>query len=149
MQTKARTLIRPSIPLAPVMVAPPMRDKIAGAGVANALRSITREACEMLGITHDELTGKTRHERVTLARRLIVVVAKTYTTASYPSITRVDRPACKLHTTSLTAHKAFNKRGHAEEVWWMGSTLTGAQWLEKLEGRLRLETTRKPTDNPC
>lgn len=150
LQATRKVVVRPSIPLTPTVIAPPMREKFNAADVQKAIRIIANEACEMLGVTFEELTGKVRHCRVTLARRLVVVVAKTYTTASYPDITRIIRPTCTMHTTCLTAHQKFNRVGHSKIIWWCGDTLTGNEWLAKLERKLQIDTkAHKSTDSPC
>jgi chromosomal replication initiation ATPase DnaA len=49
---------------------------------------IVDATCQRLGVTGEELTGRSRHRRISLARAVIAYLARELTTLSYPEIAR-------------------------------------------------------------
>ncbi len=70
--------------------------------------TIIQRTCEVLGVEQADLSGKTRHKRVVLARAIITHLARELTTLSYPEIARaIGRPN---HSTVITAHQRLSKQ---------------------------------------
>lgn len=65
------------------------------------LEAVIDVVCAMLRVDRQGLASKSKHWRITLAREVIVYVARKHTTASYPDIAR----ACGSpnHSTSISA----------------------------------------------
>jgi chromosomal replication initiator protein len=64
---------------------------------------IIAQTCRYLSVDPGDLSGRTRHKRVVLARALITHLARQYTTMSFPEIARaLGRPN---HSTVITAYQ--------------------------------------------
>lgn len=74
---------------------------------------IISTTCATLGVDVGDLSGKTRHKRVVLARAVITHLARALTTLSYPDIARaLGRPS---HSTVITAYQRFQGQLAAQE----------------------------------
>lgn len=77
------------------------------------IEAIIGHTAAAMGIEVSELSGKTRHPRVVLARAIITHLARQMTTLSYPEIARaIGRPN---HSTVITAFQRFAKQLQADE----------------------------------
>lgn len=77
------------------------------------IESIIAHTTAAMGVEASELSGKTRHPRVVLARAIITHLARQMTTLSYPEIARaIGRPN---HSTVITAFQRFAKQLEADE----------------------------------
>lgn len=92
---------------------------LAGSSSARALRpvrvdEIIRHTCSALSVEERELSGKTRHVRVVLARAIITHLARALTTMSFPEIARaIGRPN---HSTVITAFQRLHKQLVVDEL---------------------------------
>ncbi|MBY0310926.1 MAG: AAA family ATPase [Phycisphaerales bacterium] len=78
------------------------------------IEAIIGHTAAAMGIEVSELSGKTRHPRVVLARAIITHIARQMTTLSYPEIARaIGRPN---HSTVITAFQRFAKQLEADEA---------------------------------
>lgn len=74
---------------------------------------IVSQTCAALNVDTADLSGKTRHKRVVLARAIITHLARQMTTHSYPEIARIiGRPN---HSTVITAHQRLAKQLENDE----------------------------------
>lgn len=74
---------------------------------------IVAQTCAALAVEAADLSGRTRHKRVVLARSIITYIARSLTTQSFPDIARaLGRPA---HSTVITAYQRFCKQLEADE----------------------------------
>lgn len=75
----------------------------AAAGRPARVEFIIAQTCRYLSVDPGDLSGRTRHKRVVLARALITHLARQYTTMSFPEIARaLGRPN---HSTVITAYQ--------------------------------------------
>lgn len=75
----------------------------AGSARMVRLETVVERVCRTLRVERSELMGRGRHPRVVLARRLVAVLGREMTTASFPEIARVlGRPS---HSTVFSAHR--------------------------------------------
>jgi len=89
-------------PGAPVRAARPVR-----------VDAIVSHTCSALAVEHSDLSAKTRHPRVVLARAIITHLARQMTTLSYPEIARaIGRPN---HSTVITAFQRLARQLDADE----------------------------------
>ena len=96
--------------------------------------------CDNLGVTIEDCAGTTRHKRVTLARELTVVLAREFTTLSFPEIARkMGRPN---HSTVICAKQRYEKTKEVVFEWnyiyfakWQWANLIRSQLLERLDPR--------------
>ena len=93
-------------------------DPADGTGSARSARpvridDIIRSTCAAVTVDPRDLSGKTRHVRVVLARALITHLARSMTTLSFPEIAKaLGRPN---HSTVITAHQRIQKQLAADE----------------------------------
>lgn len=77
------------------------------------IEAIIAQTASVLSVETSDLSGKTRHPRVVLARAIITHLARQMTTLSYPEIARaIGRPN---HSTVITAFQRFAKQLEADE----------------------------------
>lgn len=77
------------------------------------VEAIIAHTCAALAIESTDLSGKTRHKRVVLARAVITHLARQMTTLSYPEIARsLGRPN---HSTVITAHQRLARQIETDE----------------------------------
>ncbi len=77
------------------------------------IEAIIAHTSAAMGIETNELSGKTRHPRVVLARAIITHLSRQMTTLSYPEIARaIGRPN---HSTVITAFQRFAKQLEIDE----------------------------------
>ena len=102
--------------------------------------TIAELVCETFGVTIEDCAGTTRHKRVTLARELTVVLAREFTTLSFPEIARkMGRPN---HSTVITAKQRYEKTKEDMLEWnyihfakWQWANLIRSQLLDRLDPR--------------
>lgn len=73
------------------------------------------------GVERYELGKKTRHKRVVAARRVVTVLARHFTTLSYPEIAELIGK--DNHSTTITAHQAAQKRDRLQLAEFEGKTV--------------------------
>lgn len=101
-------------PIAPAIIERALQARAGRSGSAAPARGpipierIVRVVCEDLGVTREELSGRTRHKRVVLARELLVHAARELTTASYPEIARAMGRS--NHSTVITAARRIESK---------------------------------------
>ncbi len=69
------------------------------------VESIMAMVCKELGLEHHEVISRCRHERVVMARRVISILSRRLTTASYPDIAEVVRHVRRKHATIQTCEE--------------------------------------------
>jgi len=75
---------------------------------------IIAQTCAALAVEVGELSGKTRHKRVVLARALVTYISRALTTQSFPDIARaLGRPS---HSTVITAYQRFCRQLAVDEA---------------------------------
>lgn len=93
---------RPTPPTEPVTVSP----TIAVVRRPVLASKVRQEVLEAMGVTFEEISGRTGHPLVVWARRIITRLCRTYTTLSYPEIAKVvGRPN---HSTVITADQLLD-----------------------------------------
>lgn len=101
-------------PIAPAIIERALQARAGRPGSATPSKGpipverIVRVVCEDLGVTREELSGRTRHKRVVLARELLVHAARELTTASYPEIARAMGRS--NHSTVITAARRIETK---------------------------------------
>lgn len=76
--------------------------------------TIITQTCRFLSVDPADLSARTRHKRVVLARALITHLARQFTTMSYPEIARaIGRPN---HSTVITAYQRLAGQIAADEM---------------------------------
>ncbi len=70
--------------------------------------SITQTVCRTLGVQIEEILGRSKHQRVVLARTLCSYLARQLTTMSFPEIARAL--GRNNHSTVVTAAKRFERQ---------------------------------------
>lgn len=101
-------------PIAPAIIERALQARAGRSGGASHAKGpipverIVRVVCEDLGVTREELSGRTRHKRVVLARELLVHAARELTTASYPEIARAMGRS--NHSTVITAARRIESK---------------------------------------
>jgi chromosomal replication initiator protein len=74
-----------------------------GGGRGARIETIITQTCRYLSVDPMDLSGRTRHKRVVLARSVITHLARQFTTMSFPEIARaLGRPN---HSTVITAYQ--------------------------------------------
>lgn len=98
---------------------------------------ILRRVCERLHVDRADLSSRTRHPRVVLARSVIVWLCRKLTTLSFPEIARVlGRPN---HSTVITALQRLNRLLGEHKSVDLGSGLGGVIGLEPMCKQLEVE----------
>lgn len=78
------------------------------------IETIITQTCRFLSVDPADLSARTRHKRVVLARALITHLARQLTTMSYPEIARaIGRPN---HSTVITAYQRLAGQIAADEM---------------------------------
>lgn len=84
---------------------------------------IAAAACQWLQVDMEDLTGRSRHKRVVMARSLTAHLSRTMTTMSFPEIARaMGRPN---HSTIVTACKRFQGQIDADQPVDLGPEFQG------------------------
>ena len=73
------------------------------------LLGIIDKVCERLGLTTADIVSTRRHKTITLARELIVALARQLTICSYPEITTAIRGRGISHCGAIEALQRFNR----------------------------------------
>lgn len=84
------------------------------AGRPVRIDTIITQTCRYLSVDPSDLSARTRHKRVVLARAVITHLARQYTTMSFPEIARaLGRPN---HSTVITAYQRLAAQMAASEM---------------------------------
>ncbi len=101
------------------------------------IETIITQTCRFLSVDPADLSARTRHKRVVLARALITHLARQFTTMSYPEIARsIGRPN---HSTVITAYQRLAAQIAADEM--LGQEhvpepMTVGRLVERLSGAI-------------
>lgn len=78
------------------------------------VETIITQTCRYLSVDPSDLSARTRHKRVVLARAVITHLARQFTTMSFPEIARaIGRPN---HSTVITAYQRLAGQLAAQEI---------------------------------
>jgi chromosomal replication initiation ATPase DnaA len=97
------------------------------------IERIIEISLRVANITAEDLRGKSRHERILLARELIATLGRKHTTLSFPEITR----ACGMttHSTIFDARRRMLDR--PDEAIEVGDLVySRSDWLKEAERRV-------------
>ncbi len=104
--------------------------------------AIMETICKMVGADVGEVMGKSRHQRVVLARSMTAHLARRLTTMSFPEIARaMGRPN---HSTIITAQKRLERemaQADGGELGWLNGT-SGGLSVRELAEELAMQITR-------
>lgn len=75
------------------------------------IEKVIEAVCQRIGVTREELAGRSRHRRISLARSLIAFLAREMTTHSYPEIARALG-----RTNHSSVHAAANRLTRSIEM---------------------------------
>ncbi len=101
------------------------------------LAEIVDAVCSVVGVTHDDILGTSRHQRIVVARGLVVHVARAVTSHSYPEIARAIGRS--NHSTAITACQRTEKQiatGHACAAGPGGASSTVAALFDRVRSRV-------------